>query len=148
MQIEFTPELLADLKEKAEKATRGNWFVTCDNLLKTVVNCVALDRYESRITNLEDDPRSERNADFIAAANPDLILELIAKIEELESENQYLRDWADVDIAASKECTAFIAKLIKILRLDEFTDVSGQIVMKQKDIFDLIIKSIEKENQK
>lgn len=88
--IEVTPELLANLKEKAGKATKGNWFSTCDNLLQPVVNCVALDRYESRIATFEDSPYSEKDADFIASANPAVMLALIAKIEQLEKEADWL----------------------------------------------------------
>lgn len=90
MEIEITPKLLAYLKNKAQNATKGNWFTTCSSKGDLIVSCVINDRYESRIANFEDTPYSERDAEYIAAANPAVMLALIARIEDLEVNKKML----------------------------------------------------------
>lgn len=86
----ITPELLADLKHKAERATSGNWFITCDMQGRLLLNCVACDRYESCIAVFPSPAYNEKDADYIAAANPETLSTLLAYIEKLQKENKRL----------------------------------------------------------
>lgn len=84
-KIEITSEFLAVLKARAQKATEGYWFSTCNANLHPVVNCVVL-RYEISVALCPDARDGESNADYIAAANPAVVLALIEKIKRLEEE--------------------------------------------------------------
>lgn len=93
--IEIKPELLAELKAKAEAATQGPWRV--DDTYETLVFlpttapnesiagvCGDGERISAQGTLCKD--RCIANAAFIAAANPQVVLALIAEIEELNVE--------------------------------------------------------------
>lgn len=69
----------------AQQATQGNWFVTCDeDALETVIHCVANDRYETEIASLFGNSLDmDNNANYIAAANPAMIQEMIAELRSL-----------------------------------------------------------------
>ena len=101
-KIEITPELLADLKEKAEKAMPGPWAYGTD-----AEKCGAKYPDTNRVyayLHPQDDhvygillsvnhnlKLCDTTAAYIAAANPQAILELIADYERLEKENEELR---------------------------------------------------------
>lgn len=77
-KIEITPELLADLTAKAEKATPGPWeqhehypFAIIDYVLNTICEIGKGSVYQD----------CEANAEYIAAANPSVILALIENYE-------------------------------------------------------------------
>lgn len=94
MQIEITPELLADLKDKAKKATQGEWKAS-----QTKRIYGGTDWKSTPVVETEDDyllymellENSANDAEYIAAANPAVMLALIARIEELENENRALK---------------------------------------------------------
>lgn len=56
---------------------------------------------------------------YIAAANPQAILELIDKIERTETENEYLSTCLDADIEESNKQIAFEQSLGKAMGIDE-----------------------------
>lgn len=91
MKIEITPELLAELKEKAEKVTPGNLNILypkdTDGMGTSIsdVNGNIILSMRGRSIN-----KRKFNSEYIAAANPDVILALIAKIEKLEKEADWL----------------------------------------------------------
>lgn len=77
-KIEITPELLAQLKEKAQKATPGDWMELCGNSVITHDYNIAA--YVVRV----DDAR------HIAAANPQVVLALIEEFGRLDKEADWL----------------------------------------------------------
>lgn len=93
-KIEITPELLAKLKEKAEKATPGPW--VCFGLLSGNGNSsytVGTEKPGLDICKLASQLFTKNclcNAEYIAATNPDMVLVLIDRIERLEEENDNL----------------------------------------------------------
>lgn len=78
----MTRDEMQELKRLAESATPGPWHsrhhgVFTSSLIDAVCNVsLTTGHYESE----------NRNRDFIAAANPAVVLSLIARIEELEAE--------------------------------------------------------------
>lgn len=101
MKIEITPELLADLKENAKKATAGPWFYGKDaenigwqhpdsnrvyanlrNQNNTIYGILVTVNYHVK--------SCDHTASFIAAANPTVMLALIDKIDQLEKESDWL----------------------------------------------------------
>ena len=79
MSVKITPELLADLKDKAQKATHLKWQnnfdgITCSNLV------LAIEEHSK--AHLIGRIMDFNNAEYIAAANPAVILALVARIEE------------------------------------------------------------------
>ena len=87
MSIEITPELLNNLRQKAEAATEGPW---------NRQGLASLLRYAQKHGGPWNDDEytdcslplpEEKDADYIAACNPAAILALIARIEELEAKN-------------------------------------------------------------
>lgn len=79
MSIEITPELLAELKDKAEAAeslSRSPWKINDDG--------VSVDDWHG---DLVCEECLVEEAEFIAAANPAVVLALVARIEELEAKN-------------------------------------------------------------
>jgi hypothetical protein len=89
MSIEITVELLDDLHGKAKSATPGPWDRQgLANLLRFG------HKHDGPWDECESDcylPLPEENdAEFISAANPDVILALINKIRELTEANQIL----------------------------------------------------------
>lgn len=102
MKIEITPELLAELKKKAEKATPGSWFYGKDaesigwqhpdsnrvyanlrNQNNTVYGILVTVNYHVK--------SCDQTASYIAAANPAVMLSMIEKIEILENDNNLLK---------------------------------------------------------
>lgn len=87
MQIKITSELLEDLKDKAQKATQGEWGILQPSQTGGWGTCVSTDILTPNgniICSMKGSKRNQRiaNSEYIAAANPDVILTLIAKIEE------------------------------------------------------------------
>ena len=86
MAIQITPSLLNKLKEKAEKATPGEW-----------LHCFARGRWEGWIIDeqhrdiLKEVSNFRENAAFIAAANPAVVLALIDHIKQMETELDAVR---------------------------------------------------------
>lgn len=78
--VDITPELLADLKEKAEKATRGPWVRDTDGGVYSEFS------EDAPITVIENDAILEGDAGYIVAANPQVVLSLIVENEDLKSE--------------------------------------------------------------
>lgn len=101
MQIEITSELLADLKDKAQKATAGPWvyYDECVYLAYDPSNKNRVHDWSSRhprfICDFDDGEyhqyesteEARANAHYVAAANPAVMLALIARIEELAQES-------------------------------------------------------------
>lgn len=105
MIIEITPELLADLKEKAEKAIPGPWiyddgcvYLAYDPPKENRVHDwsssnprFVCDFDDDEYHQYESGKEARANAHYVAAANPAVMLALIAKIEELENANRALK---------------------------------------------------------
>lgn len=126
MEIEITPELLADLKDKAEKATPGPWIK--DTVFPSSVitgNPDLIIGNQAEHNNIFSSAL-KCNADYIAAANPAVMLALIAKIEELQTDNQYLNDWAEIDKEESFKHIEFVNDLKNFLGIDD--DIPRKIV--------------------
>lgn len=92
MRIVITPELLADLKDKAGKATPGPWIKDT-----AFPSCVITGDPDLIIGNQAEhnnifSSALKCNADYIAAANPAVILALIARIEELQTDIKSLKN--------------------------------------------------------
>lgn len=99
--IEITPELLAELKERAEAATPGPWKV---HTLEVQNPCSVLTRTASWIvlSDGENLPLADRkgvsNNRHIAAANPATVLALVAEIERLKQfEKPTCKHWWSED---------------------------------------------------
>lgn len=82
---DFRPDGLDDLRERAEAATQGVWIAVgrevenADDELPDI--CSTIDR-----PALDDsDTQQCADAAYIAAANPDTIMQLLTYIERLES---------------------------------------------------------------
>lgn len=86
--IEITPELLADLKAKAEKATPGPWTILdeCHYLCTEPTDeCPPMPvAWVSHGPGIPPE-QSENNEDYLMAVSPDLVLALISEIEDLRS---------------------------------------------------------------
>ena len=88
MSGKITTAILADLEAKARAATRGEWVTGQDGHLRGAVNCgkkhIAMANFfhsrdeEQRVLNTED------NADYIAAASPDVVLALVAEFHHVK----------------------------------------------------------------
>lgn len=77
-----------ELKRLAEAATVGPWIAgNDDDSDYYLVGPVAFDRV---VTHPVVKLHNERNADYIAAASPDVVLRLIAVIDKLRTQNQAL----------------------------------------------------------
>lgn len=84
----------SELKRLAENATPGEWSHEQDNLY------FYEDGYTRHMMELSEGSdigyvEQKHNSDFIAAANPEVILELIAEVEALKAERDYCRRVAD-----------------------------------------------------
>ena len=93
----------SELKRLAENATPGEWSHEQDNLYFYEDGCT---RHMMELSEGSDIGYVEQkhNSDFIAAANPEVILELIDEIESLKKDAaryRWLRkqNWFDSDIA-------------------------------------------------
>lgn len=89
-KIEITPKLLAELKEKAEKATPGPWNICAATIAKNSFKSIIIHGNEQ--VAIVKTPRGlgrpgstkdirERDAAYIAASNPSVILALIEAYE-------------------------------------------------------------------
>jgi hypothetical protein len=83
MSIEITPKLLADLRQKAEAATPGEWLIGYGGMAGDDYAVIITRFWKNEICELN--PRSYRreNAEFITACNPAVMLALVAEIERL-----------------------------------------------------------------
>ena len=77
------------LRELCEKATPGEWEYWTSNSMKRIVAETGGDViWATRYSNYDGTPvmdeKQEGNLEFIAAANPSTVLELLDKIEALE----------------------------------------------------------------
>lgn len=103
-KIELTAALLSDLKENAEKATPGPWVMEIDDFDEDIIKITSLSRQKENKVEIASIPFTEnencspnefvkeqrRNADYLHAANPAVVLALIDRIEELEKEVDWL----------------------------------------------------------
>lgn len=85
---DVTPALLADLKEKAQKATPGSWYrngiqIQTANQIPIAASLYCPGKHDAAMTAAND-------AAFIAAASPDVVLALIERIEKQEKEAGWL----------------------------------------------------------
>lgn len=80
---------LAELKSLAEKATPGPW--VGDEFEMTAPKASTLIRGNVRLVWADDYHMNEWDASYIAAANPQTILDLIAKVEGLSKALEILR---------------------------------------------------------
>lgn len=108
------------LKELAEKATPGPWMAHVFLGPEVLTTGDIIGKYQVVIENEVIANCDNRNGDcaFITAANPATILAMIAEIEQLQNENQYLKDWAQIDIDASKSSQAFEEELCAMMGIE------------------------------
>ena len=98
---------LVRLKERAEKATPGEW-----------QHCFARGRWDGWIIDeqnrdiLKEVSNFRENAAFIAAANPATVLALIAEIEQLDKE----ADWLAKQALAKDQSWRYDGFLVDIYR--------------------------------
>lgn len=86
------------LKELAERATPGPWVVDAQQS-GAIFNiesesgdlCIAMSQENPASTRLEMNEQRRVNAEFIAAANPQAILGLIAEVERLRADTSSMR---------------------------------------------------------
>jgi len=108
----------SDLEQKAKDATEGPWY---DDSYK--ITC-ARDPSKPYMTysNYRDDV-VDCNLEYIAAANPQVILKLIARLrvlEEVASAGEILREFLDEEIGMDKtELTMLRRALTKLEELDD-----------------------------
>ena len=83
MSIEITPALLADLRQNAEAATPGEWLIGYGGMAGDDFAVIISRFWKNEICEMN--PRSYRreNAAHITAANPAVVLALVAEIERL-----------------------------------------------------------------
>jgi hypothetical protein len=77
MSIEITPALLSDLRQKAGAATPGEWLIGYGGMDGDYA--VIISRFCGNEICVES------YAEFIAAANPAVVLALVAEVERLRS---------------------------------------------------------------
>lgn len=94
-KIEITPKLIAELKKKAQAATPGPWTILdeCHYLCtKPTEECppmpVAWVSHGSGISQ----EQSENNEQYLMAVSPNLVLALLNRIEQLETEERDAQD--------------------------------------------------------
>jgi len=78
MSIEITPALLSDLRQKAEAATPGPWKWKNENGSFSVEGPIRKNRYY--------------DSNYIAAANPAVVLALVAEVERLRGTQDELAE--------------------------------------------------------
>lgn len=117
------------LKHLAEQATPGPWdldnetsenYVYCNDILGSAVASI-----KGLATPLIDEAQRKRNLQFIAAANPKAVLDLLSRLEKAENENTKLRRLADVRKALMEEYQSRTNRLQKYARHDGTKDYTG-----------------------
>lgn len=108
---------LTRLKELAEMATHGEWEVAIFDGTSIIRSKESTGSVRVVAVHIN----GQNNREYISAANPATILAMIAEIEQLQNENQYLKDWAQIDIDASKASQSFEDELVSILGIDPDT---------------------------
>lgn len=128
MQIEITPKLLADLKEKAKKATAGPLFTgIIGNHSIYTKNELAEDTI--KIGTCTENKDVANNANYMALSNPAVMLALIAKIEQLEKEADYLAERLNI---ICKHEVPDVCAMLDVTKCPFFQD--GQILRKDEQI--------------
>ena len=98
---------LADLRAKAEAATKGPWVVEHHDGWWTVSGAKRSEVFDDGSANGEYAPAcKQNNRDFIAAANPATVLALLDEIERLRERNTKLervRDAAEPCVDALRD---------------------------------------------
>ena len=85
------PQQLADLRAKAEAATKGPWVVEHHDGWWTVSGAKRSEVFDDGSANGEYAPAcKQNNRDFIAAANPATVIAMIDEIERLRERNAKL----------------------------------------------------------
>lgn len=107
-KIEITPELIAELKKKAQAATPGPWssmndpaddfdfdtaFITTKKRHKESRVAIAEVGFVDADNEFGDEQRA--NARYIAAVFPDVVLALLEHMERLEKEAQWLAEFCE-----------------------------------------------------
>jgi hypothetical protein len=88
--IEITPAFLAELKSKAKAAYGEIWYENVD------FGCIYARENDTRSYHvLSDEDVLSAHKHHIAAANPAVVLAMVAEIERLQSENQQLKGCAE-----------------------------------------------------
>lgn len=80
-KVEITPELLADLKTKAERVTNTQWSLVGGKAIGVEDTFGFAGGIPAPVALTED----ARDAEYIAAANPQTMLALIEYIQKLEA---------------------------------------------------------------
>lgn len=162
MEIKITPKLLAELKEKAKKATPGPWheyYDPRDNMIEgpTCEWVMGLDeRYRCPLIFnelLPDDIAetiaehcearvdiSEEDLSYMAAANPAIILALIDRIEKDRELIEFLRISNEIDEIMGRANYAFLDRLQAILEIKPDTQ---NLTRKIDDIYADILNAVK-----
>ncbi|ELY4813421.1 ead/Ea22-like family protein [Cronobacter sakazakii] len=100
----------AKLKAAAEKATPGPWRRTA-----TIFNGITCGPFSLTNEKVLANITEKANAEFIAAANPAAVLELIAALEAAERQKGYLREqcneWERKAISNFENCSEMAARI-------------------------------------
>ena len=95
----ITPEAIQHLRDAAQKATQGKWEAVDDTSGGHFhVRCRYGDGPTNYLYNIWITPDSrnrQADLDYVAAANPQTILELLADYERLQKENEELKSRCD-----------------------------------------------------
>ena len=92
--ISLSDDFLINLKDKAEKAHRGPWSV--ETGFADEICIIRQDEDDNRIVQFQlakmECLGTRSDAEYMAATNPDVVLALIAKIEQMEKEQVWLAE--------------------------------------------------------
>jgi hypothetical protein len=91
MSIEITPALLNDLRQKAEAATQGEWYIGYGGMAGDDFAVIISRFWKNQICELTPRSYKRENAEYIAAASPAVVLALVAEVERLrDTQNNLL----------------------------------------------------------
>lgn len=95
--MEITSEILADLKEKAQKATPGPWIMGQNG------EVYSEDRDDFPVDIIEGICVEETDASYIAAASRDVVIAMIEKIKTQEKEVDWLANYIGEHVCINGE---------------------------------------------
>lgn len=139
--MKITPELLAGLKEKAEKATPGPWRAEIMDKHRAILTDYDWESIENCKKTIALMVFGENTHSFIAAVNPAVILALIDKIEVDKATIEALRDDNEINQIERKKHYDFLDKLQDILEIK--TD-DKCLTRKIDDIYDNILNAVKR----
>lgn len=135
----------SELKMLAEKATPGEWAHEQDNLY------FYEDGYTRHMMELNEGSdigyvEQKHNSDFIAAANPDVILELIAEVDSLRDDLEQVKyetnAWRNseesvwVEVFYSEGDEPFISSVSGQITIEQLSLIQSEMIEYSEDYFE------------